>query len=134
MGGTLAHQKESVEEVWTSDRMPSGCLPCEVVQACLTGRRPRGRRRTRWRDYVSQLAHVPLEEFEEVRQQSGQGLPCSTNPENKLMNNCAVTFMHKEAPCLIWSGPLSCSFSSIFIKKRDDTNRHSHVLGAHTHP
>lgn len=78
--------------------------------------------------------HVPLEEFEGVRQQSGQGLPCSTNPENKLMNNCAVTFMHKEAPCLIWSGPLSCSFSSIFIKKRDDTNRHSHVLGAHTHP
>lgn len=78
--------------------------------------------------------HVPLEEFEGVRQQNGQGLPCSTNPENKLMDNCAVTFMHKEAPCLIWSGPFSCSFSSIFIKKRDDTNLHSHVLGTHTYP
>ncbi|KAI3354170.1 hypothetical protein L3Q82_018712 [Scortum barcoo] len=37
---------------------------------CPTGRRPRGRPRTRWRDYVSQLAWerlgVPPEELEEV--------------------------------------------------------------------
>ncbi|KAI3365359.1 hypothetical protein L3Q82_010444 [Scortum barcoo] len=37
-------------------RMPPGRLPREVSQACPTGRRPRGRPRTRWRDYVSRLA------------------------------------------------------------------------------
>ena len=37
-------------------RMPPGRLPGEVFRACPTGRRPRGRPRTRWRDYVSQLA------------------------------------------------------------------------------
>ncbi|KAI3359235.1 hypothetical protein L3Q82_002753 [Scortum barcoo] len=36
--------------------MPPGRLPREVFQACPTGRRPRGRPRTRWRDYVSRLA------------------------------------------------------------------------------
>ncbi|KAL0194436.1 hypothetical protein M9458_012732, partial [Cirrhinus mrigala] len=43
-------------------RMPPGCLPGEV--------KPRGRPRTRWRDYVSRLAWehlgVPPEELEEV--------------------------------------------------------------------
>ncbi|KAI3355014.1 hypothetical protein L3Q82_004559 [Scortum barcoo] len=34
-------------------RMPPGRLPREVFQACPTGRRPRGRPRTRWRNYVS---------------------------------------------------------------------------------
>ena len=33
-------------------RMPPGRLPREVFQARLAGRRPRGRPRTRWRDYV----------------------------------------------------------------------------------
>ncbi|KAK3561115.1 hypothetical protein QTP86_028310, partial [Hemibagrus guttatus] len=51
-------------------RMPLGCLPGEVLWACPTGKRPRGRPRTRWRDYVSRLAWerlgVPLEELEEV--------------------------------------------------------------------
>ncbi|KAI3366822.1 hypothetical protein L3Q82_009238, partial [Scortum barcoo] len=51
-------------------RMPPGRLPREVFQACPTGRRPRGRPRTRWRDYVSRLAWerlgVPPEELEEV--------------------------------------------------------------------
>ncbi|KAI3366038.1 hypothetical protein L3Q82_009865 [Scortum barcoo] len=37
-------------------RMPPGRLPREVFQACPTGRRPRERPRTRWRDYVSRLA------------------------------------------------------------------------------
>ncbi|KAI3373259.1 hypothetical protein L3Q82_006385 [Scortum barcoo] len=49
-------------------RMPPGRLPREVFQACPTERRPRGRPRTRWRDYVSQLAWehlgVPPEELE----------------------------------------------------------------------
>ncbi|KAI3369677.1 hypothetical protein L3Q82_024519, partial [Scortum barcoo] len=36
--------------------MPPGRLPREVFQACPTGRRPRGRPRTHWRDFVSQLA------------------------------------------------------------------------------
>ncbi|KAK3531112.1 hypothetical protein QTP70_011064 [Hemibagrus guttatus] len=51
-------------------RMPPGCLPGEVFRACPTGKRPRGRPRTRWRDYVSRLAWeclgVPPEELEEV--------------------------------------------------------------------
>ncbi|KAI3359180.1 hypothetical protein L3Q82_002601 [Scortum barcoo] len=50
--------------------MPPGRLPREVFMACPTGRRPRGRPRTRWSDYVSQLAWerlgVPPEELEEV--------------------------------------------------------------------
>jgi len=37
-------------------RMPPGRLPLEVFQARPTGRRPRGRPRTRWRDYISWLA------------------------------------------------------------------------------
>ncbi|KAK3515163.1 hypothetical protein QTP70_008180 [Hemibagrus guttatus] len=51
-------------------RMPLGRLPGEVFRACHTGKRPRGRRSTRWRDYVSRLAWerlgVPPEELEEV--------------------------------------------------------------------
>lgn len=51
-------------------RMPPGRLPGEVFRARPTGRRPRGRPRTRWRDYVSQLAWerlgVPREELDEV--------------------------------------------------------------------
>ncbi|TWW73389.1 hypothetical protein D4764_15G0007830 [Takifugu flavidus] len=51
-------------------RMPSGRLPLEVFRTCPTGRRPRGRPRTRWRDYISRLAWeqlgVPPEELMEV--------------------------------------------------------------------
>ncbi|KAK3547052.1 hypothetical protein QTP86_009569 [Hemibagrus guttatus] len=51
-------------------RMPPGSLPGEVFRACPTGKRPRGRPRTCWRDYVSQLTWerlgVPPEELEEV--------------------------------------------------------------------
>ncbi|KAK7921963.1 hypothetical protein WMY93_008865 [Mugilogobius chulae] len=50
--------------------MPPGRLPGEVFRACPTGRRPRGRPRTRWRDYVSRLSWERLgilpEELEEV--------------------------------------------------------------------
>uniref|UniRef100_A0A8C6UTQ8 Cytochrome c oxidase subunit 4 n=1 Tax=Neogobius melanostomus TaxID=47308 RepID=A0A8C6UTQ8_9GOBI len=35
--------------------MPPCRLPLEVFQACPIGRRPRGRPRSRWRDYVSEL-------------------------------------------------------------------------------
>ncbi|KAK0132083.1 hypothetical protein N1851_024332 [Merluccius polli] len=51
-------------------RMPPGRLPGEVFRARPTGRRPRGRPRTRWRDYVSRLARkrlgIPQEELDEV--------------------------------------------------------------------
>ncbi|KAK3511307.1 hypothetical protein QTP70_000398 [Hemibagrus guttatus] len=51
-------------------RMPPGRLPGEVFRACPTWKRPRGRPRTRWRDYVSRLAWerlgVPPEELEDV--------------------------------------------------------------------
>ncbi|KAL3052884.1 hypothetical protein OYC64_005410 [Pagothenia borchgrevinki] len=36
--------------------MPPGRLPRQVFQARPAGRRPRGRPRTRWRDYISSLA------------------------------------------------------------------------------
>uniref|UniRef100_A0A671UNG7 Reverse transcriptase domain-containing protein n=2 Tax=Sparus aurata TaxID=8175 RepID=A0A671UNG7_SPAAU len=51
-------------------RMPPGRLPREVFLACPSGRRPRGRPRTRWCDYVAQLAWERLgvlpEELEAV--------------------------------------------------------------------
>ncbi|KAK3527289.1 hypothetical protein QTP86_018597 [Hemibagrus guttatus] len=51
-------------------RMPPGHLPGEVFRACPTGKRPWGRPRTCWRDYVSRLAWerlgVPPEELVEV--------------------------------------------------------------------
>ncbi|KAK3506381.1 hypothetical protein QTP70_003644, partial [Hemibagrus guttatus] len=50
--------------------MPPGRLPGEVFRACPTGKRPRGRPRTHWRDYVFRLAWehlgVPPEELKEV--------------------------------------------------------------------
>lgn len=49
-------------------RMPPGRLPLEVFRARPTGRRPRGRPRARWRDYISLLAWerlgIPQEELE----------------------------------------------------------------------
>jgi len=51
----------------TKVRMPPGRLPGEEFRARPTGRRPRGRPRTCWRDYVSRLASgSPPEELEEV--------------------------------------------------------------------
>ena len=51
-------------------RMPPGRLPLEVFRARPTGRRPRGRPRTRWRDYISLLAWehlgIPQEELDSV--------------------------------------------------------------------
>ncbi|TWW63109.1 hypothetical protein D4764_03G0001170 [Takifugu flavidus] len=51
-------------------RMPPGRLPGEVFRACPSGRRPPGRPRTLWRDYVSQLVWERLgilpDELEEV--------------------------------------------------------------------
>ena len=47
-------------------RMPPGRLPREVFLACPAGRRPRGRPRTRWSDYVAQLAWERLGILPEV--------------------------------------------------------------------
>lgn len=49
-------------------RMPPGRLLREVFQACPAGRRPRGRPRTRWRDYISNLAweHLGIPQSELV--------------------------------------------------------------------
>ena len=51
-------------------RVPPGRIPGEVFRARPTGRRPRGRPKTHWRDYVSRLAlerfRTPLEELDEV--------------------------------------------------------------------
>ncbi|GAA6082711.1 uncharacterized protein LOC111191400, partial [Tachysurus ichikawai] len=82
VGGSVAREELRVEPLllhiersqlrWLGHlfRMPPGRLPGEVFRACPTGRRPRGRPRTRWRDYVSRLAWerlgIPPEELEEV--------------------------------------------------------------------
>ncbi|KAK0156607.1 LINE-1 reverse transcriptase [Merluccius polli] len=62
-------------------RMPPGCLPGEVFRARPTGRRPRGRPRTRWRDYVSRLAWerlgIPQEELDKM---AGELLPPRPDP------------------------------------------------------
>ena len=49
-------------------RMPPGRLPREVFQARPAGKRPRGRPRTRWRDYISSLAweHLGIPQSELV--------------------------------------------------------------------
>ncbi|TWW56187.1 hypothetical protein D4764_08G0001740 [Takifugu flavidus] len=51
-------------------RMPPGRLPGEVFRACPSSRRPPGRPRTRWRDYVSRLVWerlgIPPDGLEEV--------------------------------------------------------------------
>ncbi|TWW76516.1 hypothetical protein D4764_13G0011780 [Takifugu flavidus] len=51
-------------------RMPPGRLPGEVFRACPSGKRPPGRPKTRWRDYVSRLAWerlgIPPDELEVV--------------------------------------------------------------------
>ena len=53
--------------------------PCEVFRAHPTGRRPLGRPRTCWRDYVSRLAWERLgisrEELDEVAEESKVWLP-----------------------------------------------------------
>ncbi|KAI3354190.1 hypothetical protein L3Q82_018725, partial [Scortum barcoo] len=59
-----SHQECQLRWLGHLFRMPPGRLPREVFQACPTGRRPRGRPRTRWRDYVSWLAWERL------------GIPC----------------------------------------------------------
>ena len=51
-------------------RMSPGRLPVELFRARPIGRRPRGRPRTRWRDYISSLAEerlgIPPAELESV--------------------------------------------------------------------
>ena len=54
-------------------RMLPGRLPGEVFRACPTGRRPRGRPRTRWRDYISQLAWERLGVLPEELVEAAEG-------------------------------------------------------------
>ncbi|KAK3528665.1 hypothetical protein QTP70_007204 [Hemibagrus guttatus] len=81
-------------------RMPPGRLPGEVFQACPTGKRPRGRPRTRWRDYVSWLAWerlgVPPEELEEVaREREHSCMEALKAPSHKSAT-CYMMFVHKK--------------------------------------
>ena len=54
-------------------RMPPKRLPRKVLDARPTGRRPRGRPKTRWKDYISTLAEerlgIPPEEVDNVAQE-----------------------------------------------------------------
>ncbi|KAK3550423.1 hypothetical protein QTP86_025157 [Hemibagrus guttatus] len=74
-------------------QMHPGRLPGEVFRACPTGKRPRGRPRTHWRDYVSRLAWerlgVPPEELEEVSEEREVWVCCPRDPapdKRKTMN------------------------------------------------
>ena len=60
--GPLLHRIEWSQLRWFRhlSRMPAGCVPREVFQACTTGRRPRRRPRIRWRKYISDLAKERL--------------------------------------------------------------------------
>ncbi|TWW67394.1 hypothetical protein D4764_02G0004350 [Takifugu flavidus] len=53
---------------WLGHLVPPRRLPGEVFRACPSGRRPPGRPRTRWRDYVSRLVWerlgIPPDELE----------------------------------------------------------------------
>ncbi|KAK3517831.1 hypothetical protein QTP70_021018 [Hemibagrus guttatus] len=68
--------------------MPPGRLPGEVFRACPTGKRPRGRPRTCWRDYAFRLAWerlgVPPEELEEVtgEREDAASLPSAEDGPN----------------------------------------------------
>ncbi|TWW77324.1 hypothetical protein D4764_12G0007140 [Takifugu flavidus] len=57
-------------------RMPSRRLPLELFRTCPTGRRPRGRPRTRWRDYISRLAWEQLGDPPGGSGESGRGEGC----------------------------------------------------------
>ncbi|XDV13498.1 hypothetical protein PO909_001890 [Leuciscus waleckii] len=61
-------------------RMPPGCTFREGVPACPTGRRPRGRHRTRWRDCVSRLSWeclgVPRKSWRKCLWRGKSGHPC----------------------------------------------------------
>ncbi|TWW68268.1 hypothetical protein D4764_19G0000660 [Takifugu flavidus] len=68
-------------------RMPPGRLPGEVFRACPSGRRPSGRPRTRWRDYVSRLVWehlgIPPDELEEVAGALLRLLPLRSDPDKR---------------------------------------------------
>lgn len=77
-------------------RMPPGSLLFEVFLACTTGRRPRGRPRTCWRDYIIHLAWeclgIPQEELEDSAQERDiwssllTPLPLRYDPDNRREN------------------------------------------------
>ncbi|XP_070404401.1 uncharacterized protein [Nothobranchius furzeri] len=56
----LLIERSQLRCLWHLVRMPPALLPGEVFQAHPTGRRPKGRPRTRLRDYVSHLARERL--------------------------------------------------------------------------
>ena len=97
-------------------RMPPGRLPGEVFRARPTGRRPRGRPRTRWRDYVSRLAWerlgIPQEELDEVAGEREiwasllRLLPPRPDPDKRKkmdgwMDGCTVTFASQSLQSLL---------------------------------
>jgi len=89
-GGALNIQRFDCEKRLISQRR----LPSEVFRARPTGRRPRGRPRTRWRDDLSQLAWERLgilqNELGNVAGEGSLGQPAgsaapATRPRTKRM-------------------------------------------------
>jgi len=82
-------------------RISPGRLPLEVFQARPTGRRPRGRPRTRWRDYISRLVcerlEIPQNKLENVAGEREVWSACwvccpATRPRTKrmTMDGCSI--------------------------------------------
>ncbi|KAK3532138.1 hypothetical protein QTP86_008588 [Hemibagrus guttatus] len=92
--------------------MPLGRLPGEVFWACPTGKRPRGRPRTCWRDYVSQLAWehlgVPPKELEEVSGEREMDYSNPDQPDGSPQIKMSETWV-EISDC---AGPSSASMSS----------------------
>lgn len=74
-------------------RKGSGCLPKELLQACLTGRRPWGKLRTCWKDDLSLVAWTPLSFYKGAERggcgKRGPGLPPQAPvPQARLRHRC----------------------------------------------
>ena len=65
-------ERSQLRWLWHLFRMPLGRLPREVFLARPAGRRPQGRPRTRWSNYVAQLALERLGILPEVLKVSGE--------------------------------------------------------------
>jgi len=83
-------------------RMPPGCLPLEVFWARPTGRRPWGKPRIHWRDYISHLAWerlaIPQEELESLA-------GCHRNPapdKRMRIDGFIIIFTYTNEIVIVW--------------------------------
>ncbi|TWW78260.1 Protein bicaudal C -like protein 1-B [Takifugu flavidus] len=119
--------------------MPPGRLPGEVFRACPSGRRPPGRPRTRWRDYVSRLVWerlgIPPDELEEIMDETQTqiawpsklkiGAKSKKDPHIKV---CGKRENVRDAKNRIMS-VLDTKSNRVTLKMDVSHTEHSHVIG-----